>query len=52
MAATVALIAIAGVALAGLVTALGLSWRAERRAEYHGEHRILRKSQQKFTTPG
>ena len=40
MAATVALIAIAGVALAGLVTALGLSWRAERRAEYRGEHRI------------
>jgi hypothetical protein len=52
MAAAVALIAIAGVALAGLVTALGLSWRAERRAEYRGEHRILRKPQQKVTTPG
>ena len=29
MAATIALIAAAGVALAGLVAALGLSWRAE-----------------------
>jgi hypothetical protein len=32
MAATIALLAIACIALLGLVTALGLSWRAERRA--------------------
>jgi hypothetical protein len=52
MAATVVLIAIAGVALAGLVTALGLSWRAERRAEYRGEHRVPRGSQHKVTISG
>ena len=52
MAATIALIAMAGVALAGLVTALGLSWRAERRAEYRGEHRIARGSRPNITTPG
>jgi hypothetical protein len=52
MAATVALIAIAGVALVSLVTALGLSWRAERRADYRGEHRTLRRSRHKVTTPG
>ena len=52
MAATVALIAIAGLTLAGLVTALGLSWRAERHAEYRGEHRIRRGSRHKATIPG
>jgi len=52
VAATLVLIAIAGVALAGLVTALGLSWRAERLAEYRGEHRIPRRSRHKVTTPG
>lgn len=52
MAATVALIAIAGIALACLVTALGLSWRAERRAEYRGEHRTRREARRKVTTPG
>jgi hypothetical protein len=52
MAATVALIVIAGLALTGLVTALGLSWRAERRAEYRGDHRITRGSRHKVTTPG
>jgi len=52
MAATVALIAIAGIALACLVTALGLSWRAERRAEYRGEHRLRRGARRKVTTPG
>jgi len=52
MAATVVLIAIAGIALAYLVTALGLSWRAERHAEYRGEHRIRRGARRKVTTPG
>ena len=52
MAATLVLIAIAGVALVGLVTALGLSWRAERRAEYRGEHRIPRGSRHNIPTPG
>ena len=52
MAATVVLIAIAGIVLACLVTALGLSWRAERRAEYRGEHRISRGTRHKVTTPG
>jgi hypothetical protein len=52
MAATIALIAMAGVALAGLVTALGLSWRAERRTEYRREHRIVRGSRPDTTTPG
>ena len=52
MAAAVVLMAIAGVALAGLTAALGLSWRAERRAEYHGEHRVRRGSRHKATTPG
>ena len=52
MAAAVALMAIAGVALAGLVAALGLSWRAERHAEYRGEHRIRRGSRHKAATPG
>jgi len=52
MAATLVLIAIAGVTLVGLVTALGLSWRAERLAEYRGEHRIRRGSRHKVTTPG
>jgi hypothetical protein len=52
MAATVTLLVIAGLALAGLATALGLSWRAERRAEYRGEHRISRRSRPKLTAPG
>ena len=52
MAAAVALMAIAGVALVGLVAALGLSWRAERHAEYRGEHRIRRGSRRKVTTLG
>jgi len=52
MAATVALVVIAGVVLTGLVAALGLSWRAERLAEYRGEHRIPRGSRHKVTTPG
>jgi hypothetical protein len=52
MAAAVVLMAIAGVTLAGLAAALGLSWRAERHAEYHGEHRIRRGSRHKVTTPG
>jgi hypothetical protein len=52
MAATIALIATAGVALAGLVAALGLSWRAERRSEYRGKHRIARRSRPDITTPG
>ena len=52
MAAAVVLIAIAGIVLAGLAAALGLSWRAERHAEYHGEHRIRRGSRHKVTTPG
>ena len=52
MAATLVLIAIAGVTLVSLVTALGLSWRAERLAEYRGEHRIRRGSRHKVTTPG
>jgi hypothetical protein len=46
MAAAVALIIIAGIALAGLAAALGLTWRAERHAEYRGEHRIRRESHQ------
>jgi hypothetical protein len=29
-----------------------LSWRAERLAEYRGEHRISRGSRRKVTTPG
>jgi hypothetical protein len=52
MAATIVLLVIAGLALAGLVTALGLSRRAERRAEYRGEHRIPRGSRHKVTAPG
>jgi hypothetical protein len=52
MAAAIVLITIAGVTLAGLVIALGLSWRAERRAEYHGEHRTPRGSRHKVATPG
>lgn len=52
MAATIALISMAGVTLAGLAAALGLSWRAERRAEYRGEHRIARGSRPDITTPG
>ena len=52
MAAAIVLMAIAGVTLVGLVTALGLSWRAERLAEYRGEHRIHRGSRHKVTTPG
>lgn len=52
MAAAVVLIAIAGAALAGLAAALGLSWRAERHAEYRGEHRTRRGSRHKVTTPG
>jgi hypothetical protein len=52
MAATVVLIAIAGIAIAGLVAALGLSWRAERLAEYRGEHRISRGPRHKVTTSG
>lgn len=42
MAATIALLAIACIAVLGLVTALGLSWRNERRAGHRGEHRITR----------
>jgi hypothetical protein len=42
MAATIALLAIACIAVLGLVTALGLSWRSERRAGHRGEHRITR----------
>ncbi len=42
MAATIALLAIACVAVLGLVTALGLSWRTEGRTGYRGEHRITR----------
>ena len=52
MAATIALIAIAAVALVGLATALGLSWRAERRAEYRGEHRVPRGARHKAAIPG
>jgi hypothetical protein len=52
MAAPIAPIAMAGVALARLVAALGLSWRAERRSEYRGEHRIARRSRPDITTPG
>jgi hypothetical protein len=52
MAAAVVLVAIAGVALAGLVVALGVSWRAERHAEYRGEHRVRRGSRHKVATPG
>ena len=40
MAATIALLAIACVAMLGLFTALGLSRRSERRAGHRGEHRI------------
>lgn len=42
MAATIALLAIACAVVLGLVTALGLSWRNERRAGHRGEHRITR----------
>ena len=52
LAAPDVLMAIAGVALAGLVAALGLSWRAERHAEYRGEHRNRRGSRHKVATPG
>jgi hypothetical protein len=52
MAAAVAPMAIASATLAGLAAALGLSWRAERHAEYRGEHRIRRGSRHKVTTPG
>jgi hypothetical protein len=52
MAAAIVLMAIAGAAVAGLVAALGLSWRAERHAEYRGEHRNRRGSRHKAATPG
>ena len=42
MAAAIALVVIAGVAVLGLITALGLSWRTERHAGRRGEHRITR----------
>ncbi len=42
MAATIALLAIACIAVLGLFTALGLSWRTERRIGHRGEHRITR----------
>jgi hypothetical protein len=42
MAATIALLAIACIAVLGLFTALGLSRRTERRAGHRGEHRITR----------
>jgi hypothetical protein len=42
MAAEIALLAIAGVAAIGFLTALALTWRNERRAGYVGQHRVRR----------